>query len=448
MPFLGFIQVAAGVLILIAFLPRRSASQPLFQKEGTARVKGDGTTSLSLYAAIAVLAGGYLLGDSLCRRWSLRTDLPSDSNFLHLNLIFFGAFILAIVFHELGHIAAGQMVGMKVLSFRVGPFHAALEEGKWRLLPPTSWKCAFAGGVTMIPRSPLSYRRWRQIGGAAGGVLANLCVGSLALLGMLTAKGSVYEPAWYFLGQIAIISFAFFAVNLIPAKESAAYSDGARIYQILTGSVLEDYRRIVAMTQAMAVTPIRPRDFDIELIERIAATNTPSFDRVFLLLVASDCYFDRGQLEDARQKARETEAVCDQQTNYWAESCRAIVLRAACLLGDRAMEEKWWERSLAAKSWNPGKKNHFPVCAYFAITGQLPEAEAAWRAEFEHASRLPESGERAFDLCYLGRLREILDEAAQRAGNSRPVAATAQLEPPFTGTQVRESEDSCSLGEM
>jgi Zn-dependent protease len=421
LPVFGLIQVAAGILIMIAFLPQESGGQPLFQMTRPARIKGDGTASLSLYVAVAVMVGGLFLGNSLCQRWSLQANLPSNSNFLHANLIWFGALILAITFHELGHIVAGQMVGMKLLSFRIGPLHAALEDGRWQFVLPRSWKCVFAGGVSMIPKNPLSYNRWQSISGAAGGTLANLFVGSIALLGMLTAKGSHYEASWEFLGQLATINLVFFAGNLIPAQETATYSDGARIYQILTGSVLEDYRRILAMAQATTVTLLRPKDFDIELVERIAATNTPSLDHTFLLLVACDYYFDGGEMESATRKFREAETRYDQEKIYWAERCGSFVLRAACLLADRAMAEKWWQRSLSAKSWNPGKKDYFPACAYFTITCHQPEAEEAWRAEFERANLLPESGGRDFDLYYLGRLREMLDEVTKQAANAPPV---------------------------
>lgn len=419
---LGMIQTAAGILILIAFRPRESANEDVLQSSKPARVKGDGTHSLSIYVAVAVMMGGCWVGDSLCRRWSVRANLPpSDPSLLYANLTWSGALVLAVVLHELGHMVAGKMVGMKILSFRIGPLQAALEEGRWRLVLPRTLQSMLAAGVSMIPLNPFRYERRQQIIAAAGGISANLLVGIIALAGFLTAKGSSYESSWDFLGELATIDFAFFIINLIPVQTTATYSDGARIYQILTGSVVEDYRRILAMTQATTMTPYRPRDFDIDLIEKVAATNTPGFDQVFLLLVASDYYFDRGEMGSACQKTLEAEAVCDQKTPYWAENCGSIVLRAACLLGDRAIAEKWWQRSLSAKHWNPGKKNHFPACSYYVIAGRLPEAEEAWRAELEKANQLPDTGERAFDLYYLERLREMLDEAAMQAGKTLAV---------------------------
>jgi hypothetical protein len=415
---LGFIHLAAGVLILVAFLPRDSASQPIFQSARAVRVKGDGTTSLSLYLAVAATLGGCSLGDLLCRRWAAREHMPFDPSLLHANLTWFGALVLGVTFHELGHMVAGRIVGMKLLSFRIGPVQAALKGGKWQLLLPRSLQSVLAAGVSMIPANPLSYDRRQAIVGAAGGTLANFFVGAFALVAMLTAKGSPYESYWDFLSQMAIINFAFFVVNLIPAQEAAAYSDGARIFQILTGSVLEDYRRIMAMTQATTVTSLRPKNYDIQLIERIAATDTPGFDRAFLLLVAGDYYFDNRDMESARQKFREAEALYDRETSFWAERCGYFVSRAVYLLADASMAEKWWQRRQAAKSLDPARKNYFPACAYFTVSGRLREAEEAWRAEFEQANRSPDTGGRAFDLCNLARLREMMDEAARRTVTS------------------------------
>jgi hypothetical protein len=429
LPLLGLIQLAAGILILVAFLPRDSASEPLFQSARSVRVKGDGTTSLTLYLAVAVMLGGCSLGDLLCRRWAERAHLPFDPSLLHANLTWFGALVLGVTLHELGHMVAGRIVGMKLLSFRIGPVQAALEDGKWRPIRPRSLQSMFAAGVSMIPANPLSYDRRQAIVGAAGGTLANFLVGTIALSAMFIAKGSPYESNWDFLSETAIINFAFFVVNLIPAKEAAAYSDGARIYQILTGSVLEDYRRIMAMTQATTVTSLRPKDYDIQLIERIAATDTPGFDRAFLLLVAGDHYFDSGDMESARQKFREAEALYDRETSFWSERCGNFVTRAVYLLADAAMAEKWWQRRLAVKSRNPGKKNYFPACAYFTITGRLREAEVAWQAELEKTKCSPDTGGRAFDLHNLERLREMMDEAAREAGGAPRATLGQQLDP-------------------
>jgi Zn-dependent protease len=408
----GAFHLAIGIWIVAAFLPRSSVSELFSREANPSKVKGDGTTSLSYLFTIAVVVAGFAVVNSQVRRWGQQNNLPRTSGFLVGQLIFFSALLIAIVLHELGHIAAGSSVGMKLLSIRVSLFHAEIKEGRWRLIAPSSWKCLFQGGVVIIPTSPQAYRKSHAIWTGAGGPLASLAGSGLAVLVLLAIKGSVYEPAWELLGYIAAICLIFFLANLIPVREAYAYSDGARIFQILSGNVMEDCRRVVAMTQATTVTRLRPRDFDISLIEKTALNGALELhNRAFLHLVASDYYFDHGRMDEACTALSKAEAVAREMKLIWKENCGALVLRAVCIAKNKEMAEKWWESRLQAKSFDSKNDSEFAILAYCIIENRLVEAEEAWKRQFERAGRLPDTGERAFDLHYLGRLRRLLDEA-------------------------------------
>lgn len=407
----GMIQLAAGALIILAFLSRGSVSELLSAEVRPVKVKGDGTTSLSYLFTIAIVMVGLIVIDSQVRRWGQQHDLARTSGFLLGQLILFGALFISTVLHEFGHIAAGWSVGMKLLSVRIGPFHAEIKEGRWRLIPPTSLRSLFQGGVRVIPPKPQEYETSRAIWTAAGGPLANLVGGGIALLLLSTAKGSFYEPAWEWLGSIAAICVMFFLANLIPVREASAYSDGARIYQILTRNVMEDVRRIIAMTEASKISPVRPRDFDISLIEKTASNDAVQGHYVtFLHFVASDYYFDHDRMDEARTALSKAEAIA-RELDPARENCGALVLRAVCLSQDREMAEKWWERRLQASPLDPKNDSEFDVIAYRIVEGRPAEAEEAWRRQLERTNRLPDTGERAFDLRYLNRLRQLLDNA-------------------------------------
>ncbi len=409
---LPMIHLAAGASIIVAFLPRCSVSDLLSAEARPARVKGDGTTSLSYLFTIAVVVCGLWAIDSQIHRWGQQHGLPQKSGLLLEQLSFFGALFISTALHEFGHIAAGLSVGMKLLSIRIGPFHTEIKEGRWQLISPSSWKCLFQGGVKIIPPSPQEYRKSHAIWTAAGGPLANLAACGVALLALFAAKGSFYEPAWELLGTIAAICLVFFLANLIPLREAAAYSDGARIYQILTGNVLEDFRRIVAMTEASKIGPVRPQGFDISLIEETASNNAlEAYNTAFLYLAASDYYFDHERLQEARAALSKAEAAQEEMKSVWKESCDALVLRAVCIAQNREMAEKWWERSLQAKPFDMKNNSEFALLAYCICKDRFAEAEQVWRRQLERTGRLPENGERAFDLHYLSHLRRLLDEA-------------------------------------
>jgi Zn-dependent protease len=422
----GAIHLAIGIWIAAAFLPRSSISDLYSREAHPSKVKGDGTTSLSHLFTIAVVVAGFWVVDSQVRRWGQEHNLPRTSGFLIDQLIFFSALIIAIALHELGHIAAGWSVGMKLLSIRVSLLHAKIKEGQWRLIPPASWKSLFQGGVEIIPTSPQAYRKSHAIWTGAGGPLASLVGGGLAVLALLAIKGSVYEPVWQLLGYIAATCLIFFLANLVPAREAYAYSDGARIFQILTGNVMENCRRVVAVTQATTFTGLRPRDFDISLIEETASNGALELhDRAFLHLVASDHYFDHDTMDEACMAFSKAEAAASEMKSVWKETCGAFVLRAVCIANNKEMAEKWWENRLHAKSFDTKNDSEFAFLAYCLIENRLVEAEEAFKRQSERTGRLPDTGERAFDLHYLGRLRELLDNAPARRCESSP-ASTIQ----------------------
>lgn len=425
-PIFGLIHLAIGLLILLAFKPRTSVNEIFSAEERPVKVKGDGTTSLSFLITIAVVVGGLLVIDSQIQRWGRQQGLPQASGWLVDQLTFFGALFIATALHELGHIAAGLSVGMKLISVRIGPFQMEIKDGRWRLIPPASWKCLFQGGVVIIPPNPQDYKKSRAIWTGAGGPLASLAAGGLALLALFAAKGSFYESAWKLLSYIAAICLVFFLVNLIPVREAFAYSDGAHIYQILTGNVMADYRRIAAMTMATTTTAIRPRNFDISVIEK-TASNEALEPRIatFLHLVACDYYFDQGRMGEARAALSKAEAIAG-ELKPAKENCGCIVLRAVCIAKDREMAEKWWERRMQAKPFDRARTSEFDLLAYCIISNRLIEAEEVWKREFERTNRLPDTGERAFDLHYLGSLRGLLNDALAASRESAILSTTQQ----------------------
>ena len=408
----GIAHLAAGTAIMLVFRPRASVSELFTAEPSPVKVKGDGTTSLSYLFIVAAAIVGLLIIDSQISRWGQQQELPQTPGWFVDQLIFFSALFIATALHELGHITAGISVGMKLISVRIGLFHMEIKDGRWRLIPPASWKCLFQGGVRIIPPSPQAYKKSHAIWTGAGGPLANLAASGLALLALSSAKGSFYESAWKLLSYIAAICLVFFLVNLIPVREASAYSDGAHIYQVLSGNVMEDFRRVAAMTEATKITAIRPRDFDISLIEKTASNDALElYVAVFLHLVASDYYFDLGKIEKARAALSKAEGALEKMTTVWKENCGALVLRAVCIAQNREMAEKWWERKLQAKPFDQTRASEFDLIAHCIISNRLIEAEEVWERQFERTNRLPDTGERAFDLHYLGYLRRLLNDA-------------------------------------
>ncbi len=409
------IHLAVGVLLIVLFAPHSSVSELL--EVHPSKIKGDGTTSFSYLLAIAVTVAGIIIFDHLIGRWAHQHGLTETPGFIQDQIIFFGALFIATAVHELGHIAAGLSVGMRMLSVRIGFLHMEVESGRWRFVPPASLKSLFQAGVRIIPPNPQQYRKSDAILVGAGGPLASLAAGAIGLLLLLRAKGSFYESAWLLLGQIAALSLVYFLANLIPVQEAATYSDGARIFQIVTGHVMEDYRRIIAVVEAGKIGPSRPRDYDISLIESTASNDLLGrHQTLYLHLIASDYYFDQMRLKDAQSALAKAEAGMEGAGTVWKENCGALVLRAVSFAQNREMAEKWWERGMNAKAFNPKSDSEFDFLAHCIIKNRLAEADGAWKRQMERTNRMPDIGEKGFDLHYLDHLRKLIDDAPVAAG--------------------------------
>ena len=131
-------------------------------------------------------------------------------------------------------------------------------------------------------------------------------------------------------------------------------------------------------------------------------------------------------MDEAEAALRGAEAAFEKMKSVWKENCESLILRAVCIAHNRTMAEKWWERRSHAKLFDPKRKSDFDVIAFCIVENRLIEAEDAWKREFEHASRLPDTGERAFDLYYLSHLRQLLDEALEASREGSILSATQQ----------------------
>ena len=98
----------------------------------------------------------------------------------------------------------------------------------------------------------------------AGGPLASLLSGLVALGALLTARGHLWNREWELLAQFTTLSLLAAVINLVPFQTGVGhYSDGAQIYQLLSRGPWGDYHHALAIVGSSTVTPLRPRDFDI-----------------------------------------------------------------------------------------------------------------------------------------------------------------------------------------
>jgi hypothetical protein len=412
--FSGF-GLILGIAGLEAFAPRNSMAQVVLEASKTARIAGDGTSSL--FDGLAWLLGlsGVVAGMLWFLRWGAAQHLPVVHGYrLWLEIL---VAILAVIFlHESGHASAGLVTGMRLSSIRLGPFQWSLREGSWKFRFYPARLLSVGGGVAVVP-TRLEQSRWREICVIAGGPFTSLCTGLIACADVLTCKGQPWEQSWQPLAFFATSSLVMFTVNLIPIRPEGAYSDGARIYQIFRGGPLADLYRAVNIAESTLVTPLRPRDYDIQAIQRASRTFTHGRQGFFLRLYASSYFLDCGNLPEAGEALAEAESIYRESSiNISTKLHTTFVFGDAFLRRDAAGARQWWERLEARHPTHFGVDYYLALSALLWIEGCVDDAREAWTKGNALAQQLPAIGSCEFDRHRCLLLRSVLDELPPGAG--------------------------------
>lgn len=245
----------------------------------------------------------------------------------------------------------------------------------------------------------------------AAGALANLITGLVASFALLVAKGQPYEHYWQILTIFSTLSLVTFVVNLIPLRPEAAYSDGARIYQLLGGGPWADLHRAFSIAASSTVTPLRPKDYDIDAIQRAELSFMQGHHALLLRLLASSYYLDCGMISQACDAVAEAERIYTESPfDIPAELCMAFVYRTAFLRRDAAGARQWWERMDAKKPTHLGVDYWLAKSALCWIEGHKEEARGAWEKGNLLAQKLPAAGDYEFDRYRCSLLHDCIEK--------------------------------------
>ena len=402
------ILLALGIAGLVAFARRDAMAQPVISAK-PARIAGDGTSRLLDGIAWLVAIVGYYWLSSSWYRWGHAQHLTRIHGYLYW-LQFAAALLITTALHESGHTTVGLAMGMKLRAFIVGPFQWHIRDGRWKFqfIPA---KFLSAGGATaVVPTNP-EQPRWQEICVIAAGPLSSLLTGLIAMTAALAAKGQPYEQYWQLLTLVATFSLVGFAVNLIPMRPESSYSDGAQIYQLLRGGPWADLHRAFSFAAATLVTPLRPKDYDINAIQRAELSFTQGHQALMLRLLASSYFLDCGMMRQASDAVSDAERICKESAlDLPAELCMAFVFRTAFLRRDAVDARQWWERMEAKKPTHLGADYWLAQSALFWIEGRKDDARKAWEKGNLLVQQLPAAGDYEFDRYRSALLHDCIEK--------------------------------------
>ncbi len=419
---LDLLMTALGVLGIVAFAHRDSAAVPTAPLRQP-RIAGDGTSAVMDLVAWILAIAGYFLLEGLWMRWWQSRDLPLVHGATFW-IFFLLAFLVNTLTHELGHAGAGCALGMKLRAFIVGPFQLRILDGRWKLQFVPSKLFSVGGAAALVPSNP-DEPQWRQISMIAAGPVASLVTGLVAAALTLTSERSPYERYWQFLALLSIFGLVSFVVNLLPVRPDALYSDGARIYQLLSGGPWADLWRAFSIAGATTVTPLRPRDYDIEAIRRASEVFRQGQHAMILRLFATSYCLDRGDLDQARASLAEAESMYPEvESHVSADLLTTFVFDSAFLRRDAAASRQWWERMEAKKPTHLGFDYWLAKSALLWVENCPDEAREAWATANGLAQELPSAGTYQFDRYRCAEMqRQLEGSAASFSPTTHGVAA-------------------------
>jgi hypothetical protein len=208
----------------------------------------------------------------------------------HLALVAFGI-LVAVPIHEAGHRLAGAAQGYRCLRFVLGPLELAPVDGRWRirLIP-----FRHAGVVYQVPSSFTHFRLQKAICLAAGpglSLIASLVFSRVAL----HSTSSFSFWFWMVNAQMCLLG----VLELVPLRFGVVESDGLQLWKMARGGAPVDAIARDLLADSVNYTPLRPRDWPADLIERMAGMPAEAHQLRYCLYMAYIHYLDAGDVPAA-----------------------------------------------------------------------------------------------------------------------------------------------------
>jgi hypothetical protein len=199
-------------------------------------------------------------------------------------------------------------------------------------------------------------------------------------------------------------------------RPQSLYSDGAKIYQLLANGPPARVEHAFAMLSSQAVSPARPRDMDLNLIEEAAQHCTG--DRAMLLkLNALQCLLDAGRIPEALEALADTEAAYADAPEKISVSLQPVVHDAftfihAFVRRDAGAARSWWNRTTGKRAAGFTADAWRSYSALLWVENRAAEARDAWVRGNALAQQFPAAGAYDFDRDTFAQLRNELEALA------------------------------------
>ncbi|UOQ72697.1 hypothetical protein [Hymenobacter cellulosilyticus] len=308
-------------------------------------------------------------------------------------------YFLLIVVHEGGHVLGAWLARFHLLTFAASWLRITRRANGWqvRLQKPIE---SLGGMVQAFPTHARHLRRRYAIY-IAGGPLANLLTGSLALylrqavlfspeVGFsLSRTEYLLENALFYFGWASLLIGVF---NLLPLTLKSGYTiDGKKLWHLVRGGTAMHQHLGLLYFQSVAYAGTRPRDWNLTQLEAFLAYRSHTVLDFYAHLYAYAYYQDR----DDHTLMEEHLAAALERRHTGPVGLQQYVLTEAAVVAalyDQNAEyaRQWLEQAQAAKPF-AAEEGLFAQAAVAYAEGQLAEATRwlqAARRQLQQASTI------------------------------------------------------------
>jgi tetratricopeptide (TPR) repeat protein len=228
-------------------------------------------------------------------------------------LLFPLALFVSVIWHELGHLLAGWLVGFRFVLVTFGPLRIAREAGGLRLSLIHTNVVQWQGRALMVPRQFGDFR-WQRTVLLAGGPVATLLQLLLVLAVNFGLRGQTigYD---YGLGLLWLLLAAVMMLpaTAVPQKIGNLYTDAARIWQIARGGPA--LTRQLALTNLVeaSLRGVPPAAMNADFVAVTLAAPAGSSEALVGHYVAHAQALDRGEAVEAAVFLDKTLTLLQQQ---------------------------------------------------------------------------------------------------------------------------------------
>ncbi|MEJ2748103.1 MAG: hypothetical protein P8183_09380, partial [Anaerolineae bacterium] len=222
-------------------------------------------------------------------------------------------FLLTTAVHELGHLLAGKLVGLRLHLLIIGPLRVVRENGRLRVSLQKS-VAIFNGMTKSLPEDARNLPH-RLLAYTLGGPLASLLQAVLAAALFVRWAADVHftnNNAWVV--ESAAITAVYAAIIFLSAIKPTRYqselpADGGRIISLLYASPeAARWCALVALSGA-DVRGQRPRDWDESLIQQALTGYDHTHDGQLARFLTYFWALDNGRIAEANRWLEEAIAI-------------------------------------------------------------------------------------------------------------------------------------------